>query len=282
MSMTKEFAPDYPRNADGQLLFPPDNKRRRELFVPESFEHPARAQTFMVEELIKYLSFPGDTIADPFGGSGTLLVGLTMGRYVTLIELSEEYYDLCVTNYKFMMNNRPADSFDGGTHAHATIIHGPNQEVLKTLSDVQAFIFSPPYAGALASAGGKLAEWGGYTREHTNTYSDMSEKQGNATPFNLGGFTDFMWMQEMKKVYKLCLQALKPGGFVACIVKDRISKGVKEEFGLRTMRDMQDIGFDVYDWQRLYMAGSHYTKWHQSQGTTVIKEEHLIMMQKPL
>ncbi len=273
---TKTFAPDYPRNDDGQIIFPPDNKRRRELFVPESFDHPARAQTFMVEALIEYLSEPGDLIIDPFGGSGTLLVGLTMGRHVGLIELTEEYYDMCNKNAEFIMENIPGELPD------ALIIHGPNQERIPQFADVQAFIFSPPYAGALATAGGKLADWGGYTKEHTQTYSDMSEKQGNQTPYNLGGFSNFMWMQEMKKLYKLCLDALKPGGYVACIVKDRISKGVKEELGYRTLQDMQDMGYEVHAWERLFMAGSHYTKWHKSKGTEVIQEEHLIMMQKPL
>ena len=93
---------------------------------------------------------------------------------------------------------------------------------------------------------------------------------------------DLETVEEMKKLYKLCFDELKPGGYTAVIVKDRISKGVKEELGYRTMMDMMDIGYDMWDWQRLFMAGSHYTKWHKAQGTEVIQEEHLIMMQKPL
>ena len=48
------------------------------------------------------------------------------------------------------------------------------------------------------------------------------------------------------------------------------------------MQDMLAMGYEVHDWQKLYMAGSHYTKWHRAQGTKVIEEENLIMMRKPL
>jgi len=232
----------------------------------------------MVEELIKYLSDPGDIIVDPFGGSGTLLVGLTIGRDVRLIELNPEYAELCRKNEQHIIKiaDEPQDE--------PRIKEGPNQEVLSTIThdSVQAFIFSPPYAGALAEAGGKLADWGGYTREHTSTYSDTSLKQGNQSPFNLGGFNNFMFNQEMKKIYKLCLTALKPGGYTCCIIKDRMKGGVKEELGYRAMQDMIAQGYEVYDWQRLYMPGSHYTKYHRSLGRQVIEEEHLIIMRKPL
>lgn len=273
---TKTFAPNYPRDEQGRVLFPPDHVRRKELFTPESFEHPAKAQLFMVEELVKYLSEPGDLIVDPFGGTGTLLVGTGMGRTVWLIELSEDYQKLIAKNISYMelYGNPPG-----------ALYKGPCQEAIPLIGNntdgVQAFIFSPPYAGALATAGGKLADWGGYTREHTNTYSDTSQLQGNMSPFNLGGFNDFMFRQEMKKIYTLCLEALRPGGFTAVIIKDRMNKGVKEEFGYQALQDMLAIGYEVYDWQRLYMAGSHYTKWHRSKGTRVIDEEHLIMMRKP-
>lgn len=274
---TKIFAIDYPRDDDGRILFPPDNKRRRELFVPESFDHPAKAQLFMVEELVKYLSEPGDRICDPFAGSGTLLVGAPMGRDVWLIELSTEYQTLIEKNLAYC-------GTASGLHSDAwgQLLNGPCQEFIPQIAGVQAFIFSPPYAGALASAGGKLADWGGYTREHTDTYSDTTNLQGNMSPYNLGGFNNFMFNQEMKKIYKLCLDALKPGGFTAVIIKDRISKGVKDELGYRAMQDMLGMGYEFYDWHRIYMAGSHYTKWHRSKGTKTIDEEHLIVMRKPL
>lgn len=283
--MQKTFAPTYPRDDQGRIVFPPDNRRRRELFVPESFDHPAKAQLFMVEELVKYLSEPGDVIVDPFGGSGTLLVGVELGRKVGLIELSEDYQALLRANMHKLDSNMPqhADTALPTWGGDLSFLYsGPCQQYIPMCTHTQAFIFSPPYAGALNTAGGKLADWGGYTREHTDTYSDNTALQGNMSPFNLGGFNNFMFNQEMKKIYKLCLDALKPGGYTAVIIKDRMSQGVKDELGYRAMRDMLAMGYEMHDWQRLYMPGSHYTKWHRSKGTKVIEEEHLIMMRKPL
>ncbi len=272
----KTFAPNTPRDDQGRLLFPPDNVRRRELFVPESFEHPARAQLFMIEALVEYLSEPGDVIVDPFGGSGTLLVGTSLGRFVGLIELSEAYFDLCVQNAEKVMLD-----FELSVPCMPALYQGPSQELLPNFQDVQAFIFSPPYAGALATSSGVLGNVGAQTTERLETYMDTSQVQGNLSPYNLGGFNNFMFNQEMKKIYKLCLEALKPGGFTACIIKDRISHGVKDELGYRALQDMLSLGYEVYDWQRLFMHGSHYTKWHRSQGTKVIEEEHIIIMRRP-
>jgi hypothetical protein len=271
---TKIFAPQYSRDDDGRVLFPPDHVRRKEIFLPESFDHPAKAHMLMIEELIAYLSEPGDTIVDPFGGSGTLLVGMITGRMVGLIELTTEYYDLCVKNSRHIMS-------DSSHYYQPSIHNGPNQQLIPNFQNIQAFIFSPPYAGAL-KAGGSLTDWGGYSHEHTDTYSDTGQLQGNMSPFNLAGFNNFMFNQEMKKIYKLCLAALKPGGFIVVIIKDRISQGVKEEFGYRAFRDLLDIGYEAYDWQRIFMLGSHYTKWHRARGTKVIDEEHLVIMRKPL
>jgi tRNA G10 N-methylase Trm11 len=283
-TMAKTFAPQYPRDDVGRVLFPPDHVRRRELFVPESFDHPARAQLFMVEELVKYLSEPGDLIVDPFGGSGTLLVGAPMGRTVWLIELSEEYHILINKNIAY-------SGTASGLHSDAwgNSLMGPCQDMIPLIGNnttgVQAFIFSPPYAGALSGVGGSLnrgARKRPQNDEAMKIYQDTSQVQGNLSPYNLAGFNNYLFNQEMKKIYKLCLDALKPGGYTAVIIKDRISQGIKEELGYRAMQDMLTLGYEVHDWQRLYMAGSHYTQWHRSQGTKVIDEEHLIMMMKPL
>ena len=73
--MSKSFAPDYPRNEQGWILFPRDVEWRRKLFPDGVFEHPAKANMFLIQELVRYLTEPGDVVLDPFGGTGTLLIG---------------------------------------------------------------------------------------------------------------------------------------------------------------------------------------------------------------
>ena len=273
--MSKTFAPTVPRDERGRLRFPPDQVRRRAVFLPESFEHPARAQLHMIEALVEYLTKPGDLLVDPFGGSGTLLVASLIGRRVGLIELSDEYYDLCVHNAEHMLARNPG-------MFKPSIQHGPCQDLIPMFQDVNTFIFSPPYAGALVEGGTLSRVSRAQTNEQVRTYMDVTQVQGNLSPYNLGGFNNFMFAQEMKKIYRLCYQALVPGGFCVCIIKDRINAGKKDELGYRAMQDMMAAGFELYDWQRLFMHGSIYTQWHRSKGHEVIDEEHVIMCRKPL
>ena len=59
----------------------------------KSTEHPAAFPPSLVEQLINTFTQPGDTILDPFSGSGTtLLVARFMKRHAVGIELKKEYY----------------------------------------------------------------------------------------------------------------------------------------------------------------------------------------------
>ena len=91
MGLTTKFAPQYERDKNNLIHFPSDTSRRKAMFVQESFEHPAKANISMVEELIKFTSKEGDLILDPFGGTGTLMIGDEMGRRVVLMELNPRY-----------------------------------------------------------------------------------------------------------------------------------------------------------------------------------------------
>jgi DNA modification methylase len=54
--------------------------------------HPAMMPRWLVRDLILSWSNPGDTLLDPFGGSGTTgQVALELGRSATLIELNPDY-----------------------------------------------------------------------------------------------------------------------------------------------------------------------------------------------
>lgn len=57
--------------------------------------HPAMMPKWLVRDLILSFSNPGDTVLDPFGGSGTTgMVALELGRKATLIELNPDYVKL--------------------------------------------------------------------------------------------------------------------------------------------------------------------------------------------
>lgn len=59
---------------------------------PEKTEHPCQFPEELVERLILATTFPGDTVLDPFAGSGTTgAVAARLGRNAALIESNEDY-----------------------------------------------------------------------------------------------------------------------------------------------------------------------------------------------
>lgn len=59
--------------------------------------HPCQMPTALLERSILASSNPGDTVLDPFGGTGTTaVVAKRLGRHFITIELSEQYYSTII------------------------------------------------------------------------------------------------------------------------------------------------------------------------------------------
>jgi DNA modification methylase len=64
-------------------------------------DHPAPFPAELSERLIRMFSFVGDTILDPFAGSGSTAVGASrVGRNSISVELEEKYVDIAVDRIK--------------------------------------------------------------------------------------------------------------------------------------------------------------------------------------
>ena len=98
MVVCNEFAPGYSRNEQDWIEFGRDDKRRRELFHPDSMKHMAKANINMVEAVYRYVSKPDDVIMDIMAGTGTLMLAATEGRQVLLIELQPDFQDIIALN----------------------------------------------------------------------------------------------------------------------------------------------------------------------------------------
>lgn len=68
--------------------------------------HPAVFPDELVRRIIRYYSFKGDMVLDPFGGSGTVgRVAYEMGRRFLLIDKEPSYYDLMKETISELVND---------------------------------------------------------------------------------------------------------------------------------------------------------------------------------
>ena len=84
--------------AGGKLLWADDKVAARNIYSlmpPRERDHPNEKPVEMVEHFISLHSVKGQTILDPFMGSGTTLVACQrMGRQGTGIELDPDYFEI--------------------------------------------------------------------------------------------------------------------------------------------------------------------------------------------
>jgi DNA modification methylase len=72
--------------------------------VDKEFRHQAPAPEQIYTIFIDAYSKPGDTICDGFAGSGTIGVGLSMGRNVIAYEVDKKSYKFCIDRFENYMS----------------------------------------------------------------------------------------------------------------------------------------------------------------------------------
>lgn len=263
-----EFAPGYNKEPEtGWFRFPADAEYRKALFPHLVLaDHPAKANVYMTQALIEYVSEPGEMILEPFGGTGTTMVAALIGRRVTIIELEKGYQEIIQQGMKSL------DSFAPGAAAQISLLPGDVKRILPIVNFADHIVTSPPYGNILRKK--TMDKFTADTMtEGILTYSE--------SPENIGNLNDFMYRQVMEKVYKKFYDTLKPGGTLSIIIKDHIEKGKRVEFGQEAHDDCKLAGFKLINWFKWRPQGTAYTSIHKAQGLTVVEEEDLIIMQKP-
>ncbi len=134
-----------------ELFFRTDTKHRKDYFTGMSFSHPAKMSLPLQLWLIDNFTKPGDTILDPMGGSGTILVACSMGRHVICVELEQKFVDMMKGNWEKIQQRGPQMGYSMGT---ATILQGDSRQLTTLLKgQVGAIVTSPPYAEGAGHGG---------------------------------------------------------------------------------------------------------------------------------
>ena len=264
--MEKQFAPEYERNEQGWIKFPPDSSYRKRIFPEEVNKHPAKANVYLVQSIIEYVSEPGQVLIDVMAGTGTLIVGALVGREVICIEISEKFHEVQQGAVKWLEQIAP------GISDHVMLINLPCQHYLPIPNLADHIIFSPQYAGIMKTKG--TDKW------NVDTGYDFAEY--SKSPLNLGTMSDFVWGRVMEKIYKKCYDTIKPGGTMVLIVKDHISKGERVMLVDKAVIASVNAGFSYCPNEQFKWAapGMPYTAARRSKGIEVVDDESIVVLRK--
>ena len=264
--MAKVFAKEYSRTSEGWIEFPSDAGYRKELFPLKVNKHTAKANVFLIQSIIEYVSEPEDTLMDVMAGTGTLMVGALIGRRIVCIEISKQFCNELMLPALAMLEQYHSDI----SH-YITIINQPCQVVLP-LPGIDHIIFSPPYAQIMKSKGTDTL-----TLEKTDY--DMAEYHQGA--LNIGQLNEFLYLHKMEEVYTKCYASLKPGGTMTVILKDHMKDRQRVAITKPAVDSCTDIGFKLQDWFKWKAPGSVYTHIYRAKGWEVVEDEDIVTLRKP-
>lgn len=187
--------------------------------------HGATYPEKLCDRLIEMYTKQGDTVLDPFLGTGTtLLSAMRLGRVGIGIELNPNYYELSLSEIKSEFEQSKLSQLweDQKLYAHEpTIYQGDCVEVLDTLkqqNSIQLTLTSPPYADLIHKVlddrtnRHKKSLFVEANNATTKLYSNSYKDLGNM-PLEI--YSDKV-LQIMKSIYTL----MRPGGYNVWVVKD--------------------------------------------------------------
>jgi site-specific DNA-methyltransferase (adenine-specific) len=154
--------------------------------------HPAVFPTEIPSRLIKLFTFYGETVLDPFAGTGsTAKAAIPLGRKVICVDQNKDYVDIIKTECGPLRNGTTSTRL-------LTAVHGDSRD-LKFIKDdsVGLVVTSPPYWNK--------ADYG----------------PGEA---NLGAIENYRaFFDEIKPVFQECMRVLQPGRKL-CVITANVNQ----------------------------------------------------------
>ena len=274
METIKVFAESRDRDENGWLKYPVDRGLRRAMYSEELCDaimtHPAKQQAHLHKDICEYVSEPGDTILDPFGGVGTSLLSATLGRNVILVEIEDYYVDIirrCIAELE--QHNSARDNDDSYNLGWMMVIQSDNRLAMPIPCD--HIITSPPYGNDLA----KEAESAGLTS--TIGQQGMQYTKANQ---NIGKLQPFIYKQAMNKVYELMVKSVKVGGTITITHRDRMREGERILYIESIVSTLVKLGCSILLLDKWKAPRSMAAAVNRSMGLEVVEDEDIIIMRR--
>ena len=265
--MTEGFAPEYNRNEQGWIRFPADSEYRKRMFPPEVNQHPAKANVYLVQAIIEYVSEPDDLLMDIMAGTGTLMVGALVGRSVICVEISEKFHQIMIGALAHLEKIAP------GISGSISLVNLPCQTYLPIPDIANHIIFSPQYAGIMKKK---------TVTDQWNIDIGYDFVEYSKDPLNLGVMSEFLWEYEMEKVYAKCYQTLTTPGSMTLIVKDHMRQSERVPLTKRAIDASVRAGFIYSPDEHFKWAapGMPYTAARRARGIEVVDDEDIVVLRK--
>jgi len=104
-------------------------------------QHPAKANTLLIQYLIEKFTEEGDTILDPMGGTGsTGVIAALNGRNAVLVDIEEKFVKWMIEAKRIVERAQTL-----AAKGEITILRGDARKLSKILNKVDSIVTSPPY-----------------------------------------------------------------------------------------------------------------------------------------
>jgi hypothetical protein len=255
---------------------------RRRWFVEVSFAHPAKLHLGLLQFIIDRYTRPGDVIADPMGGTGSLLFAALMQRDVIVRDVEPRWVAVAEANAMYLRER-------GGLFlGHMDI--GQQDARLPWGYEVNHVICSPPYGNEASSSpfahralvyrqlpGRRWQSLLVRMEQQAGTYGSVLFHYGTH-PDQIGHYRGHRYLDAMRAIYTQAHAAIHPDGQLILILKDHIRDGKRVPTVDLTIALCQEIGFVLMDrFQRHLAQLSLWQRRRKEQGLPVVEEEDVLV-----
>ncbi|MHA1149113.1 MAG: DNA methyltransferase [Promethearchaeota archaeon] len=170
-------------------------------------QHPATFAESDIGELIKFFTKKGDTVLDPFVGTGsTLIAAWNLKRIGIGIELIDEWIELAWKRINLSTQAEITQSSIIQRDARVKLIEFRE-------CSISFIITSPPYWKILRKAKDHKSKQERLSKGLATKYSESAEDLGNIEDYDL-------FLDELNNVFHHCYRVLKKGKYMCVIVSD--------------------------------------------------------------
>jgi len=278
---------NYTGASDALLDFGSDLHLRLRWFNAESFGHPAKLHLGLLHWLVEKYTRPGDAIADPMCGIGSILYAATLQRSVIAREIEPHWLEIAYRNAAHI------------THAGGLFV-APMSLCQHNAREPWGYeadhiIFSPPYANAAGTTPNQrkslpyrlsrvqipLSErWQRFHAKPTQGAMGAINFFYGSHQAQIGHLRGDRYWAAMSDIYQQAHTSLR-SGYLILVVKDHIYRGSRIKTSDLTAALCEHIGFTLYDHrQRRVFPLSLWQRRRKEQGLPVVEEEDVLVFRK--